>query len=130
MVGGVVATLTAVAPASQPWVPPAAYTAVCGGACGHSGRRCGLVVGMPLCEGCTDGVDVGVALCGAADGSCGLDVVSFVLAWEEAVEELDTSASAVLVCMLSAARRGRSLGGRMVGIFVRSIQGLLFCRPD
>ena len=122
--------IAAVATASQPWVPPAVYAGVCGGACGHSGWRCGALVGLQLCEGCTNGVDIGVAVCGAADGLCGLDVVSFLLAWEEAVEELDTAASAVSVCTLETARRAPVVVGKMVGICVRSVLGLLVCRWD
>ena len=125
---GVVATLTAAAPASQPWAPPAAYAHVCGGACGHSCLRCRAVVGLPLREGCTDSVVIGVAVCGAAGGSCGLGVLSFVLSWEEVVEELDTRASALLLCRLSAARRACSVGGRMVDICVRFVWGFLVCR--
>ena len=98
MVGGVVATLIAVAPASQPSGPLAAFAGVCGCAFGRSDRRCGAVVVLLLREVCTDGADIGVALCGAADGLCGPGVVLFVLAWEEAVEELDTVAPAVPVC--------------------------------
>ena len=85
MVGGVVARLPAVAPASQPWVPPAAYTGVCSYSCGHSGRRCGAVVWLRLHEGCTDGADLGVTVYGAASGSCGPGVVSLVLEWGGAV---------------------------------------------
>ena len=125
---GVVATVTAVAPASQPWAPPAAYAGVCGGACGHSCLRCGAVVGLPLREGCTDSVVISVAVCGAAGGLCGLGVLLFVLSWEEAVEELDTSASALLACRLSAARRACSVGWRMVHICVRFVRGFLVCR--
>ena len=127
-VSGVVATLIAVAPASQPRVPLAAYAGVCVGACGRSSRRSGAVVGLPLREGCTDGADIGVAVCGAADGSSGPGVVSFVLAWEEAVEEPDAVAPAVLVCASSAARRARSVGGSMVGIGVQSVRGLFVRR--
>ena len=103
MASGVVVTLTAVTPVSQTFAPPAAYAGVCGGPCGHCGRCCGAVVGLPSCEGCTDGAETGVAVCGAANG-----VVRLVRVWEEAAEELDTAASALSVCTLSAARFGPS----------------------
>ena len=59
----------------------------------------------------------------AADGSCGSGVVSFVLAWEEAVEEPDTVGPAVPVCAWSAAKRPRLMGESMMGIGVRSVWG-------
>ena len=75
-------------------------------------------------ERCTDGADMGVAVRGAADGSRGPGVVVFVFAWEEAAEEPDAMAPAVLACPLSAAKRARSVGGIMVGICVQSVRGL------
>ena len=122
--GGVLATLTAAAAASQPLVPPAAYAGLCGGTCGHSGRCCGAVVGLLLRDGCTDSVEIGVAVCVATFGLCGLGVVLCVLGWEELVEELDTAVSAVSVCTLGATCCARSVGGRMVGMCVRSVRGL------
>ena len=128
MVGGAVVTLTAVAPVLQPCVAPASYAGVCGGPCGHSGQRCGAVVGLLSREGFPDGAEICVTVFGAAGGPSGLGVLSLVLAWEGAAEELEIAASAVLVCTFSAARRARSVGGRMLGICVRSVQGLLFRR--
>ena len=56
-------------------------------------------MGFPLRDGCTNGTDIGVAVCGAADGSCGPGLVSFILVLEEAVEEPDAVAPAVSVCV-------------------------------
>ena len=52
----------------------------------------------------------------------------FVLAWEEAVGELDAMASAVSVCALSAAKSARSMRGNMVVIGVPSVRGLFVRR--
>ena len=76
----------------------------------------------------TEGADIGVAVRGAVDGSCGPCVVVFVLGWEEASEKLDAMVSAVSVCALSAAKCARSVGGSMVGIGVRFVRGLFVRR--
>ena len=81
-------------------------------------------MGLPSIEKCTDRVEIGVAVCGAADGLCGLGVVPLIRLWEGAAEELDTAASAMSVDTLSAARQACSLGGRLVGICVLSVPGL------
>ena len=88
----------------------------------------GAAMGFRLSEGCTAGADIGIALRGAADGSCALGVVVFVLAWEEAVEEPDAVAPAVSVCAPSAAKRARLVDGSMVGIGVRFARGLFVSR--
>ena len=85
-------------------------------------------MGFPSRERCTDGAEIGVAVRGAADSSCGPGVVAFVLAWEGAVKESDTVASAVSVRELSAAKRGCWLDGSMVRIGVRSVRGLFVRR--
>ena len=71
---------------------------------------------------------MGVAVRGAAVGSCGPGVVAFVPAWEEAVEELDAMASAVPLCALSAAERARLVGESPVGIGMPSVRGLFVRR--
>ena len=81
-------------------------------------------MGLPSREKCTDRVEIGVAVCGAADGLCGLGVVPLIRLWEGAAEELDTAASAVSVRTVSAAKRARLVGGKMVGICVLSVTGL------
>ena len=63
-----------------------------------------------------------------AHSTSATSVVPLVLAWPDAVQLLNTAASAVPMCTLSAARRARSAGGRMVEICVRSVRGLLVCR--
>ena len=78
-----------------------------------------------LREGCTEIVFL---VRGAANGSCGPGVVVFVLARDEAVEEQDTMAAAVSVCVPSAAKRARSEGRSMVGIRVLSVRGLFVRR--
>ena len=117
-------------PCLVPLGPPCGVcvAGVCGGAGGRSGGCCGAAVGFLIHKGCTYGADIGVDVRGAADGSCGPGVVVFVLVWEEAVEELDAMAPAVSVCVPSAAKRASSVGGSMVGIAVRSIQGLIVRR--
>ena len=40
-------------------------------------------MGFPSRERCDEGADIGVAVRGAAVGSCGPCVVALVLAWEE-----------------------------------------------
>ena len=101
---------------------------MCGGARRRSGRRCGAAVWIWLREGCTDSADISVAVRGAADGLCGPGVVSFVLARDEALEEPDAVAPAVLGCAPSAARRARPVGGTIAGIGVRYVRGLFVCR--
>ena len=128
MAGGVVVTLTAVAPVSQPCAPPAAYSAVCGGPCGHSDWCCGAVLGLRSREGCTNGAEISVAVYPDASGPCCLLVVPLVRAREGEEEGPDAAASAVSTCTLSAAGRAYSVGGKMVWICVRSVRGLLVGR--
>ena len=93
MAGDVAVTLAAVAPISQSCASRAVYIGVRGGPCGCSGRCFPAVLGPRSRGGCTDGVEAGVAACGAANGSRGLGVVLLVRVWEGAAEELDKAAS-------------------------------------
>ena len=85
-------------------------------------------MGFPSRKRCTDSANIGVAVRRAADGSCVPRVVALILAWEEAVQQPDTMASAVSVRALSPAKRARSVGGSIDGIGVRSVRGLFVRR--
>ena len=121
----VLVRLVAVASVSQHCAPPAAWAGVCGGPCGCSSPCCGAVAGSLPGEGRTDCVEIGVAACRVATGSCVLDAVLPVRAWEGAAKDLDAGASAVSARALSAARRTCTVGGRMVGTCAPSVRGVL-----
>ena len=101
---------------SQPCAPPAAWAGVRSGACGRSCWCCGSVTRPLSREGRIDCAEVGTAPmppCGVPKGSCGLGAVSPALVQQGAPDELEVAGSAVAVCMESAARRARSVCGRM-----------------
>ena len=86
--------------------------------CRHGGGRgnCAVVGTAPMSP------------CGIPEWSCGLGVALPSCALEGAADELDVAFSAGALCVSKAARRARLVDGRMMGIRVYSVLGLLGCR--
>ena len=127
-VGGAVATLISVAPASYAWVPFAAYAGLCGGACGRFGRDAGLRFGFRCARAAPTALISVLPCVGPPMVRTALVWCPSSSLWEEAVEEPDAVAPGVLVCAPSAAKGARSVGWSMGGIGVRSVRGLFLRR--